>query len=113
MNRLFWDDLIHLDELVHELQSLPFSSDEQAELVDLIDSTYHHHILEEILSALPEEEHEPFMAMLAARPDDKEILVHITRFVPDMETRIKNRSLQVHDIVKREIHDAKKRHLKP
>ena len=111
MNKIFWDDLIHFDELIHELKGLPFSSEEQAELVELIDSTYHHHILDEILKALPEEEHDVFMQMVSERPDDKEILVYIMRFVPDIEARIKNRSLQVRDILRREIDDTKRRHL--
>lgn len=111
MNKLFWDDLIHFDELLHELKELPFSSEEQAELIELIDSIFHHHILEEILSALPKDEHKTFMAMLAERPDDKDILVYLVRFIPDIEARIQNRSLQVKNIVRREIFDIKKRHL--
>jgi len=112
MNKIFWDDLIHFDELIHGLKELPFSSAEQAELIELIDSTYHHHILDEILKALPRQEHDRFMQMLAERPDDKEILIYIMRFVPDIEARITNRSLQIRDILKKEIDDTKRRHLK-
>ena len=110
MSKLFWDHLIHFDELIHELKQLPFSSEEQAELIELVDSTYHHHILEEILSALPRKEHDRFMQMLSERPDDQEILVYVMRFVPDIEARIKNRSIQVRDILRHEIYDTKKRH---
>lgn len=111
MSKLFWDHLIRFDELIHELKQLPFSNEEQAELIELIDSTYHHHILEEILSALPNSEHDRFMQMLSDRPDDQEIMVYVMRFVPDIEARIKNRSLQVRDILRHEIHNTKKRHL--
>jgi hypothetical protein len=111
MSKLFWDHLIHFEELLEELKTLPFSSQEQAELVELIDSTFHHHILEEILSALPRDEHDRFMEMFSDRPDNHEILVYIMRFVPDIEARITNRSLQVKDILRQEIHDTKKRHL--
>jgi|GEM_PF-1566812 len=111
MSSVFWDHLIHFDELLRELKALPFSSEEQAELIELIDSTYHHHILEEILSALPRPEHDRFMQMVSERPEDQEILVYVTRFVPDIEARIKNRSLQVRDIIRQEISETKKRHL--
>jgi hypothetical protein len=111
MNKLFWDRLIHFDELIHELKQLPFSSEEQEELIEMIDSTYHHHILEEILSALPKDEHERFMQMLAGRPDDEQILVYLVRFVPDIEARIKNRSLQVREILRSEIQETRTRHI--
>jgi hypothetical protein len=111
MRKLFWDHLIHFDELLHELKSLPFSSKEQEELIETIDSLFHHHILDEILSALPREEHDRLLRMLSERPDDEQILLYILRFVPDIEARIKHRSLQVTDIVRREILDARKRHL--
>ncbi len=110
MNKLFWDHLIHFDELIHELRELPFSSEEQAGLINLIDSTFHHHIMEEIMSALPKAEHDRFMQMLSERPSDQEILVYVMRFAPDIEARIKNRSFQVRDILRQEIRDTKKRH---
>lgn len=112
MPKLFWDNLIHLDELIHELRQLPFSSEEQAELIELIDSTFHHHLLEEILSALPQKEHETFMAMLADRPYDKEIILYLARFVPDIEARLKNRSFQVRDIIRRDILETRNRYLR-
>lgn len=101
MNKLFYDHLVEIDELTALVDQ---------ELVDLIDNTMHHHILDEILTHLPVEHHKDFLERLAHAPGDRGLLIFIQELtVIDIEKAIKKRAGAVKKELLKDIKSSRKK----
>ncbi|MBI4062621.1 hypothetical protein HY410_01745 [Candidatus Gottesmanbacteria bacterium] len=101
MNKIFYDHLVEIDELMALVDQ---------ELADLIDNTMHHHVLDEILTHLPVEHHKMFLERLAHAPHDPELLIFIQKVtVIDIEKAIKKRAKAVKKELLATIRSSKKK----
>lgn len=101
MNKIFYDHLVGIDEITALVDG---------DLVDLIDNTMHHHILDEILTHLPVEHHKMFLERLAHAPHDPELLIFIQKItVIDIEKAIKKRAKAVKKELLKEIKSSQKK----
>lgn len=110
MNSLFYDHLIGFEEVVSVINEHKLSPKKRQELLELIDNTMHHHILDEILTHLPYEKHKTFLDHLTRDPHDPGILLFLKQeiVVIDIEKAIKKRAKGVKKELLAEIKKAKK-----
>lgn len=74
MSKLFFDHLIELKKVDHQIKKVAKSAEERQELWALVDEIVHHKVMGCILDRLPRESHEEFLEMFHARPHDEEYL---------------------------------------
>ncbi len=74
---IFYDHLIIIEEVIAVLDEQGLSRKERTEILNLIDETLHHHILDEILNLLPKTHHAEFLIMFHKRPDDPTLLTFL------------------------------------
>jgi hypothetical protein len=63
MSKLFFDNLIILDEVDIFVKKTASSKEEKEELWKLVDNIVNHKVIEKVLDRLPRENHEEFMAL--------------------------------------------------
>ncbi len=78
MKKHFYHQIIEIDSLFVELESMDFSEEEKHHLSKLIDANLHHTILDVILSELDEADKKVFLHHLQ-RNDHSKIWDHLTR----------------------------------
>lgn len=101
MSKLFYDHLVEIDEITGLVDR---------DLVELIDNTMHHHILDEILTHLPVEHHKTFLERLAEAPSDQGILIFIQEAtVIDITQAIRKRAKAVKKELLKEIKSSRKK----
>jgi hypothetical protein len=74
MSKLFFDDLINLDDVEKEIKKVTQTHEEREELWQIIDEIIQHRILSCILDNLPEKYHEEFLEKYHDAPYDLGIL---------------------------------------
>ncbi len=96
MANLFYDHLIGFEEIIAVIEEQNLSANDRRQLLDLIDKTIHHHILDEILTHLPYERHKEFLDRLTLAPSDRGLLIFIKQIaVVDIEKAIQKRATEV------------------
>lgn len=101
MNKIFYDHLVGIDEITALVDG---------DLVDLMDNTMHHHILDEILTHLPVEHHKAFLERLAHAPHDPGLLIFIQEVtVIDIEKAITKRANAVKKELLKTIRNSRKK----
>ncbi len=70
MSKIFYDHLIIIEEITAVLDEHKLSPKERTELLQLMDQTLHHRILDVILTLLPKEHHETFLTRFHKAPHD-------------------------------------------
>lgn len=94
MAKIFYDHLLAIDELVVELDSLDAIN--RQEVISLMDETLHHHVLDTILTHLPQEHHTAFLERFHKAPHDPELLVFLKQYiVVDIENEIRKKAQKV------------------
>ena len=89
MSHIFYDHLVNRHELTAEIDNYELEAEDRQELLDLIDETLHHHILNVILNHLPKDHHVEFMILLKTAPHDPQILEFIKpKITIDIESEI-------------------------
>jgi len=89
MTKIFYDHLIVFEEVLTELDSYELEPEERSELVILIEENLHHTVLDVILTNLPKEQHEVFLAEFYQTPHSKKLLVFLeTHAGPDISDKI-------------------------
>jgi hypothetical protein len=104
---LFYDHLTNLSEIDRELEELIVEHHEKAHLLEIVDSALHHSVMETILTELPAEHHQHFLREFAIRPHDKDHLVYLIQFSPDIESKIRTKAESTKKKFKEEIKKAK------
>lgn len=75
MSKLFFDHLLELNELDHEIKKIAKTREEREELWALVDEIIHHKALGCILDRLPRDNHEEFLEMFHKSPYDEGLLI--------------------------------------
>lgn len=107
MNRKFFDHLIIREEIVAELNLHNLAPLERDEILDIIDQTFHHHILDLILTHLPREHHEEFLVQYYSAPHNPELLDYLKSHVSDVEDKIINQASQITSEILSDIRKSK------
>ncbi len=109
MAKIFYDHLILIEEISTELEQYSLSADEKEELLRLADEALHHHVLETILTHLPEEKHEKFLTAFHKTPYDRKLLDYLKKEIEeDIEEKIRAEAAKVKKEILAEIRRAKK-----
>jgi hypothetical protein len=109
MSKIFYDDLVIREEITLELDNYQLSKEERDDLLNIIDETLHHHILNLILNHLPKTKHQEFVSRLHARPGDSGLLDFLkTHAGSNIEEDIKSHAAKIKKDILSEIHKAKK-----
>lgn len=108
MSKIFYDHLVVREEIIAEIDKHQITIEEKDELVQLVDETLHHHVLDTILSALPKEKHENFLIKFHNTPFDQRLLDYLKNEIGDIEEQIKNVAKKVKTELLAEIKRAKK-----
>ncbi|MBI1864120.1 hypothetical protein HYS03_02860 [Candidatus Woesebacteria bacterium] len=77
MSKLFFDQLVNLEKIQKEIDSIATSREEKEELWQLVDELVHHRVIGCILDNLPHEHHHDFLTQFHARPYDERILDYL------------------------------------
>lgn len=101
MSKIWYDHLVVIEEITSHLDQFEVDPEEKQELIDLIDQTLHHHVLNVLLNHLPNEHHYEFIASFHTNPADEKLLdyikskvqVNIEEEVRKQATRIKKEIL--------------------
>ncbi|MBI3559170.1 hypothetical protein HY085_02130 [Candidatus Gottesmanbacteria bacterium] len=80
MAKIFYDHLVLREEITVELDKYAVTTEEKEELVQLMDETLHHQILNTILTHLPKDQHQEFLEKFHQAPHDASLLEYIKDF---------------------------------
>ncbi|HUV72498.1 MAG TPA: hypothetical protein VMW25_05835 [Clostridia bacterium] len=109
MNKIFYDHLINIKEIVGELDNYELEVEEREELVAIIDETFHQHTLEIILTHLPSEYHQEFLDKFHQAPYDSQLLDFLREMMEiDIEEAIKGQAEKIKKEILKDIKKAKK-----
>ena len=90
MSKVFYDHLVIREEIDCELNNYKLDKEEKDELIEIIDQTLHHHILNVILNHLPKDKHSEFISRLHASPGNDDLMEYLkTEIGPYIEEEIK------------------------
>jgi hypothetical protein len=107
MSKLFYDEIITLNELTSHLDEFNIDDEEKLELLNLIDEIFHHNLLNVILNHLPKVHHSEFIDKLTANPGDAQLIEFIqTRVEVDITNVLKKQS----DRIKSDLLNEIKKH---
>lgn len=77
MSKLFYDHLIIIEEVVAVLDEHKVKAKDKARILELVDATLQHEILDAIFSYLPGENHDEFLKMFHAAPYDIRLMEYL------------------------------------
>jgi hypothetical protein len=96
MSKIFYDHLVIREEIDFELNRYHISAVEKDEIIDIIDQTLHHHILNVILNYLPKDKHDEFITKFHSSPGDETLIEYLKIHAhPEIETEIKKQAAKV------------------
>lgn len=100
----YYDNLILIDEITSELEE----SEDREELINIIHETFHHHILDLVLTHLPRHHHEEFLSLYQQSPHDESILDYINQRIDrDIKLEIQSLAQKLKKEILAEIHKSK------
>lgn len=77
MSKLFFDQLVVLDDLDGEIKKVAKSKEEKEELWQLVDEMVHHRVLGCVLDALPRRHHDEFLERFHKAPHDESLMDYL------------------------------------
>lgn len=104
----FYTKFVSIESISEELHSLDLSDDERIHLASLIDSSIHHAILDEILSALKEEDKKLFLKLFAKEEEQTKIMEFLDSKVEGIQGKIKKVADDLVTEMHKDIKDAKR-----
>lgn len=108
MKGYFYTEIIDIESLIVELNSLKLSPKEKRHLAELVDSQIHSTVLETIFSELNEVEKKIFIEHLRVG-DNQNIWNHLKRNIDSVEDKIKTATKQLKQELHKDIKEAKER----
>ncbi len=105
MSTIFYDEMIDIRALLDELALVALTDQQEQVLLHHIDQTYHHELLDEILTRLPESAHEGFFILFARDPASGAIWDYLLTHVPSIRDDISKRSQAVHQNLRETVLD--------
>lgn len=106
MTKIFYDHLVLREEVTIELDKYNLAREEKEELIQLVDETLHHQILNTILTHLPKEKHREFLEKFHKAPHDESLL----KYIKDFEQEIVKEAQKIKRELLSEIKTASRRH---
>ncbi len=106
--KVWYQKIITIEPILKELNEMDLSEEERAHLSELLDSSLHHAILDEILSNLNEEDKKLFLKMLHTDSDNEKLVEFLNEKIDHIDDRVKK---VADDLVKEmhsEVREAKK-----
>lgn len=88
MKKHFYSNIVEIDSLIVELESIDLTKTEKMHLSKLIDANIHHTVLDTVLSELDDEDKKIFMEHLSSDDHDK-IWMHLNKRIINIEEKIK------------------------
>lgn len=108
MSKIWYDHLVLHEEITLELDRYEIDAEEKTELVNLVDQILHHHVLNVILSHLPQEHHSVFITGFHQNPGDHQLLDFVkSRVKVDIEAEIKKQADRIKTEILRDIQKSK------
>lgn len=77
MSKLFYDHLIIIEEIIAVLDEHKLNLKDRAKILELMDTTLQHEILDVIFSYLPREKHEEFLEKFHGAPHDPLLMQYL------------------------------------
>jgi 5-bromo-4-chloroindolyl phosphate hydrolysis protein len=77
MSKLFFDQLVVLDNVDKEIKKVAKSKEEEEELWQLVDEMVHHRVLGCVLDRLPKKSHEEFLVKFHETPYDEGLIDYL------------------------------------
>jgi transcriptional regulator of NAD metabolism len=77
MSKIFYDQLINLEDIEKEINSLAESNEEKEELWNIVDEIVHHRVMGCILDNLDTEDHEEFLIKFHKTPYDESLFDYL------------------------------------
>lgn len=90
--KTFFSHLLDTDQLIMLVERYLEVEEEKLEILDMIDSTLHHRVMDRVLHELDEGHHEIFIAEYSRDPGDEELLFFLKKHIPDIEDVIRSES---------------------
>lgn len=103
---VFYDHLVGLEEVNQALQQYIPDEAERESILQLVDQTVHHTVLETIFSLLPHNQHEVFLLRFKEDPASHTHLSYLRQFSPEAEHHIRAAIHQSHQTFIDAIHGA-------
>lgn len=103
----FYQDLINTESLILSLADVNLSAEERQHLLELIDATLHHTVLDAILSELSEEDKKIFLENLGTK-DHNRVWEHLHTKVEKIEDKIKTAAEELQKELHKDIKHTKK-----
>lgn len=104
MNKIFYDKLILIDEITSELAE----SEDRDELIAIIHDTFHHHILDLVLTHLPRPHHEEFLDLYRKSPHAESLIDYINQRIDrDIKLEIQSLAQKLKKDILLDIHKSK------
>jgi len=107
--KIFYDHLTITQEVTVELDRYHIDVSEKEELIQLVDETMHHRILDLILRNLPQDKHEMFLTNFHKAPHDPSLLEFLKKEISvDFEKQIADEANKIKKEILAEIKRAKR-----
>jgi hypothetical protein len=104
MSKVFYDHLVIREEIDCVLNNYRLDKEEKEELIQIIDQTLHHHILNVVLNHLPKDIHREFIELLNKDPGSDALMDLLKIHSPEVEFEIKKQAQKVKREILDEIH---------
>ena len=78
MSKLFYDHLIVIEEITTVLDTHKLKAKDRVKIMELVESTLQHEILDAIFTYLPKENHEEFLKMFHAFPASGKLMDYLS-----------------------------------
>lgn len=103
----YYDNLILIDEITSELEE----SEDREELISIIHETFHHHILDLVLTHLPRHHHEEFLSLYQQSPHNEALLDFINQRIDrDIKVEIQSLAKKLKNEILTDIRKSKPKH---
>lgn len=104
--KYFFARYIIIDKLIAGLNDLNLSDQERLHLSQLVDSSLHHAILDEILSNLGDSDKKVFLKKLQEDPENEELIEFLKPKIENIEDKIKTVSDQLISKMHKDVKEA-------
>lgn len=102
----FYSDIVEMDSVYIEIDSLSMSDDEKSHLKKIINSSLHHTILDAILSELSEDDKKIFLDHVFSGRHD-EVWEHLNEKIEKIEEKIQKTADELKEKIREDIKSTK------
>lgn len=104
----FYSKLVVTQNIIKELEDLDLSDEEKIHLSNLLDSSIHHAVLDEVLSNLNDNDKELFLKLLHENPTSQKLTDFLEEKIGNIDSKIKKVTGELIEEMHKEVREAKK-----